>query len=402
MINTIYTALSGMNAFSKGLDAISNNVANLNTPGFKATVPLFLDVVHRSAAGALLDASGSSSQGAGVDVNTENASFNEGELRSTGNPLDAAVDGAGFFVLQNDGQTYYTRAGQFEFDKDGYLVDRTSGARVMMSTSSQALSAFNVDAFRSYAPKATANVTLTGNLGRTGSVTYELPSITVYDTAGGSHVLTAKFVQDGTDPLKWTVEIHDDKDAVLGTATLEFNSDGTPKALAAPLVAHLTPTDLPAFDITFNLGAAGTYAGVTSLVNDNQSHLQLLRQDGVAFGSLTTVDFDDKGQLTLHYSNGEKLTPATLLLARFTSTNELVSVGSGQYVAPDASEPQLGTAQSHGLGRLVGGQVELSNVQLTDQFTDLIIIQRGYQGSSQMASVANEMIQQLLAMGQGR
>ena len=401
MIRTIYTALSGMDAYRKGLDAISNNVANLNTPGFKSGVPMFLDIVQRNASGGLLGSAGSSQRGAGVTVDTNIVDFKQGEMRSTGNPLDAAVDGSGFFVLERNGQQYYTRAGQFQFDKDGFLVDRSSGARVAVSTASAGLTDFNVDAMRAFAPKATKLVTVSGNLARTGSAAYELGSITVFDSAGGSHALKAKFVQDGTDPLKWTVEVRDENNVVLGSASVTFNTDGTLNADPA-LKVTVKPKDLPTFDVGFDFGKAGSYGGITSLVNNTQSQLQMVKQDGVTFGSLTSVDFDEKGQVTLHYSNGEKLTPATLLLAQFGSSDPLVSIGGGLFVAPDATAPIIGTANSHGLGRLVGGQLELSNVDLTEQFTNLIIIQRGYQASSQMATVANEMVQQLLTITQGR
>jgi flagellar hook protein FlgE len=402
MIKTVYTALSGMTAYRKGLDAISNNVANLNTPGYKAQMPLFLDIVHRNGAGVSLESGSTEMRGGGVAVREDLVSFTQGELRSTGNSLDAALDGAGFFVLQKGDQYYYSRAGQFEFDKDGYLVERTSGARVVVRTDELAMTHFNVEDLRTFQPRTTTTVNLAGNLSRSGTPTYQLPGVLVYDQGGGSHTLTVNFVHSSTNPLQWTVEIREGQTNVIGSGAITFNADGSIAALAAPLVATITPTGLDAFDVTIDLGAAGTYTGLTSLANDTQSRLQVAKQDGVSFGTLTTAEFDDRGQLTLKYTNGEKRTPATLLLARFATSEGLVSVGNGQYVVSEAAEPELGTAQSRGLGRLVGGQIELSNVELTGQFTDLIIIQRGYQASSQMASVANEMTQQLLSMGQGR
>jgi flagellar hook protein FlgE len=401
MINTIYTALSGMTAYQKGLDAISNNVANLNTPGYKKQVPLFLDVVYLNSGGALPGFGDQGSRGGGVTVQQNVTSFNQGEFQSTGNPLDAAVDGAGFFVLQNGDNFYYTRAGQFEFDQNGNLADRASGALVAVRTADSAITNFNVESFRTYAPRATTSVMVTGNISRIGTPTYRLPTVVVYDSAGTSHTLSVLFFQDAADPLHWLVEIHDENDVVVGGGELAFNADGTPAELAAPLVATLTPDGLDAFDVTLNLGAAGTYSGITSQEGNLQSGLRVAKQDGVTLGTLNTAQFDDRGQLTLIYSNGEKLTPATLLLAKFDSSDALLSIGAGRYVATNATYPQLGTAQSGGLGRLVGGQIEMSNVDLTDQFTNLIIIQRGYQASSQMASVANEMAQQLLKMASG-
>ncbi len=136
MLGTIYVGMAGMNAYSKGLDVISNNVANLNTTGYKAGVASFAEVVYRNGAGAMRGSSGATITGAGVHVNAEQQNFRQGEMRQTNNSLDAALDGNGFFVFDRDGQRYYSRAGQFEFDKDGFLTDRISGARVMVSSES--------------------------------------------------------------------------------------------------------------------------------------------------------------------------------------------------------------------------------------------------------------------------
>ena len=128
-----------MNAYSRGLDLISNNVANLNTPGFKVSDPLFREIVYRH-----LDASGQGGQGglpggAGVEVGETGMSFRQGELRDTGNTLDAAIDGNGFFVLDRDGDQRYTRAGQFQFDEDGILIERATRAKVVLATKDQSL-----------------------------------------------------------------------------------------------------------------------------------------------------------------------------------------------------------------------------------------------------------------------
>lgn len=401
MIRTIYTALAGMNAYRSGLDAISNNVANLNTPGFKAGTPVFLDIVNRNVAGVIPDSTGSSSRGGGVAVDLSQVSAKQGELRSTGNSLDAALDGEGFFILEREGARYYTRSGQFEFDKEGYLVDRTTAARVLVTTDTDALTFLNIDQNRSFPPRATSKVSLRGNLARSATSPYELTGITVFDSAGGSRQLTAKFVRDATNPLLWTVEVRDGS-TVLGSTTIEFNPDGTPTEKEPAFAIEIAPTGLEPFSVEIGFGGAGTFSGVTSLVNDTQSSLQVLSQDGVTYGSLTGVAFDEKGKVTLNYSNGEKLSPASLLIARFAGMEQLQSIGSGLHLARQGAEPLLGTAMTGGIGRLAGGQVELSNVELTEQFTDLIVIQRGYQASSQMGSVANEMLQQLLAMGQGR
>lgn len=401
MLGAIYTGLSGMTAYSRGLDTISNNVANLNTPGFKLAQPMFKDVERQAGRGSL---AGADSSGAGVSVDLSQVSFRSGELRSTGNTLDAAIDGRGFFVLDRDGERVYTRAGQFEFDKDGTLVDKGSDAKVMVRTETSAIQSFNINAYRSFAPKATETVTLTGNLARTGAGTgtYDLSTVTTIDTSGGKQVVTLKFVRDTENELAWTVDVLDKDNNSLGTGSIQFASDGTPAADQAPITFVVKPTDLPEYTVTLDIGDPGSFGGVMTSSASTTSSVQVLRQDGVEVGALTETSFDEKGRIQLTYSNGEKLYPATLLLADFEALSQLTQLGGSLFAAGDGQEQTLGTALENGRGRVVGGQLEQSNVELTEQFTDLIVIQRGYQASSQMMSVANEMLQQLLSMQSGR
>lgn len=400
MLGAIYIGQSGMTAYSKGLDVISNNVANLNTPGFKVTTPVFSDELTQNDDGAVRGSGGAPTDGAGVSVDTNQLSFSAGDLQSTGNPLDAAIDGNGFFVLQRNGQMLYTRAGQFEFDANGQLVDTVTQAPVMMSVGSTSPSAFNMNDYRVYPPQATTTATLTGTLSRSDSGTYSMPAFTLIDSSGGSQQVTAKFVRDSTDASKWSVEVDDANGKSIGTGNLAFNADGSPQDGQNSMTVTLAPANVTASTVTINFGAAGSFAGVTSTTGATTSQLTLQHQDGAQLGSVTTMAFDDKGELTFTYSNGLTKTPATLLLASFDDQNQLKQQDGGLFTAPNDVHPTLATAQTQGLGQVVGGQIEQSNVDLTQQFSNLIIIQRGYQASSQLTSVANEMIQQLLQMGE--
>jgi flagellar hook protein FlgE len=440
MLGTIYIGMAGMNAYSKGLDVISNNVANLNTTGYKAGVASFAEVVYRNSSGAMRGSAGAGVSGAGVQVNSEQQNFRQGEMRQTNNSLDAALDGNGFFVFERGGQRYYSRGGQFEFDKDGFMTDRISGSRVMVSTETSPLGSLQIDPFRVFQPRATSEVKLSGNLARTGNSTFELGNVTVLDTTGAKHTLKVKFTRgdatvppapaeagdtedpDGTDDTQgtgattgkdlpttpeeqarfWTVEVLDAENKVLGTGTYMFDADGTPAADNEAITAKLTPKDLPEFSFKLNVGESGSYAGISSLVNNTTSSVQVLKQDGVELGTLSAMTFDERGNLEVTYSNQEKKKIGRLVLARFDSNGDLASVGGGLYVTQEGRAPQLAGGMDFGLGKVSGGNLELSNVELTEQFADLIVVQRGYQASSQMTSVANEMLQQLLAMQDGR
>jgi len=398
MLGTIYVGLAGMNAYSKGLDVISNNVANLNTVGYKEGLASFADVVYRNGGGATSGSEGTSISGAGVQVNAEQQNFRQGDLRSTNNPLDAALEGNGFFVLERDGQRYYTRAGQFEFNKDGILVERSSGAKVMMSSDTSSLGSLQIDPFRTLPPRATTVVNLAGSLARTGNAQVDLTTLDVIDSSGSKQTLNVRFVRDAADPLLWAVEVTNAANATLGTGSLRFNADGTPSADNVAITATVTPENLPAFTFTVNPGAAGSYAGLTSLLSNTSSQVQMLRQDGLTLGTISGTNFDEHGNLEITYSNSEKKKIGRLVLASFDSSGDLSSVGDGLYVTQEGRAPKLSAGMEFGLGRVSGGNLELSNVELTEQFTTLIIVQRGYQASSQMTSVANEMLQQLLAM----
>lgn len=402
MFASIYTALAGMKAYSQGLDVISNNVANLNTPGFKVSDPVFREIVYRHIQANAGEGGGQRPQGSGVEASAAGINFTQGELRDTGNSLDVAIDGSGFFVLQHESGGYrFTRAGQLTFNSDGVLVERTTGEKLLFSTAENSIGTFDINGYRTHEPKATANVYITGVLARTGSnPSYELSNATVIDKAGTSVSLRVRFTRHGADPLRWTAEVMSAANTVVGTGIVTFNADGTP-AQSTFEVSITAPGGEP-FPVTFNLGATGTYSGVTSPATSTTSTLQQQRQDGMTIGSLTTTEFDEQGQLKLAYSNGQTKTVGRLVLAHFDNPEQLQSLGGGMFAARDGMEQRFGGAMAQGVGRIVNKRIEMANVDLTRQFTDLIILQRGYQASSQVSSITNELIQTLLAMESGR
>lgn len=399
MFGSIYTALAGMQAYSQGLNVVSNNVANLNTPGFKVSDPLFREIVYQQIQASEGNGGGLRPRGAGVEADAASINFSPGEPRDTGNPMDAAIDGSGFFVLeQEDGSFRYTRAGQLTFNDKGLLVERTTGAKVVFS-SAEGSGSFDLSLHRVDPPKATTTVSLTGTLARTSTSTFhELPNITVYDRQGTAMALRARFTRNSTDSLQWTAEILGAANTVLGSGTVSFNADGTPAQDRNNFTVSVPGGGGASFDVSFDLGAAGTYAGVTSPAAGTTSAVQVLRQDGLPIGSLTRTAFDEQGQLKLTYSNGLTRNVGKLVLASFDNPEQLQALGGGMFALKSGVQARFGTAMADGVGRIVGGKVEMSNVDLTRQFTDLIILQRGYQASSQVSSIANELIQTLLAM----
>ena len=401
MLSTLYSALTGMLGFSKGLDVISNNVANLNTPGFKSSELAFRDLFYRYTG----DGAAQGQLGYGLDTKGTRMHFRQGELRESGNPLDVAIDGNGFLVLRADGGAagaglFYTRAGQLQFGADGLLVERVSGARVM-ALQGGALREVSLDGLRTSAPQATSQIRLTGNLS-TGSTTADLANVTVFDQAGRSHTLSLRFTRDAADAAHWFVEARDADNLLLGTGQVRFQGNGSPAAGASTMSFAFAPPDAPSTTITVDLGEPGSFAGVTNFSGPAQSELQVRSQNGVAAGALTEVTFDETGTLRLSYSNGRSASGPRLALAWFENLQALRIADNGLFADDSGQAPIMGGAREGTMGRMLAGRVELSNVELTEQFTDLIILQRGYQASSQVTSVANEMIQQLLDVGRKR
>ena len=399
MPGSLYIALSGMNAYSKGLSIVSNNVANLNTPAFKLANPLFREIVNRNLQNGSAGRFGIGPGGAGVSVDSASVSFVQGELRDTGNDLDVAIDGNGFFVLDQGGELRFTRAGQFEIDSDGLLVDRASGAKVRIFQDGGGFGFFDLDDFRSFAPQPTQEVTVTGTLARSGSgTTAELPGITVFDRSGVSLNLRARLTRDAADSQRFQVQVLGNDGMEVGTGELLFGADGTPTMEASRIRVTLNAGSPTAFDVMLNFGDPGSFAGVVAPENGAFSQLQVLRQDGVARGTLTRTEFLEAGEIKLTYSNGETRMGGQLVLAQFDAPEQLRSLGGGTFTAADGIQPKLGRALDDGRGRIVGGRIETSNVDLTQQFTDLITLQQGYRACSQISSIANELIQALLAI----
>jgi flagellar hook protein FlgE len=348
-----------------------------------------------------------------LDTTGTRTSFREGELRETGNPLDVAIDGNGFLILrQGAGQPLYgaagrsgadqvyTRAGQLEFGTDGVLVERASGGHVMVFQGG-VMQEMSLNGLRTNPPQATTEIHLTGNLSP-GSTTSDLNNVTVIDQSGRSHALSIHFTIDPGDSTHWFVEARDENNQLLGSGEFRFQGNGSPASGGNTASFDFAPASTPSTTITINIGDPGTFSGVTNLSGPAQSQLQVQSQNGVAAGSLTSATFDESGVLQLTYSNTRTVSGPSLALAWFEDLQALRVSANGIFINDTGQAPIVGTASEGIMGRAVAGQVELSNVQLTEQFTDLIILQRGYQASSQVMTVANEMIQQLLETGRQR
>lgn len=364
---------------------------------FKGASLQFGDQFYKSgAANGSVTERGPDQLGQGLATYSTSLDFSQGELRQTGNELDLAIDGQGLFTLKDEGGLLrYARDGEFKFDDDGTLVSRTNGAKVLGRNAEGATVEVSLSGLRTNAAKATTTLSFRGNLNNRSGVednTHSLTDVAVRDAVGGTHDLSVTFTQQASTEagqVRWRVVVKDGATEV-GTGELVFVG-GVLDPSTAKVTVDYQPAGLAAMPLELNFSE-----DVTSNVGESQ--LRLIKQDGYAPGDLTKASFDDKGVLKLSYSNGQTVDGPKLALARFTSIDAVRSVGDNLFEPIDPSAWESGVAQAGTFGSVRSGVVEISNVNLSSEFSDLVIMQRGYQASSQVVSTANEMIQQLFSL----
>jgi flagellar hook protein FlgE len=379
-----------MNAYSDGLMMISNDVANLNSPGYKGNFLSFNSLFSRG--GAFLG-SGGGQTGYGVSMGSSFIDFSQGQLQQTSNPLDLAVQGNGFLTLLNGSNTFYARTGSFAVDKDGYISDAQGNHLAILNADDETVP-FNINAFKTSDPSATTSITLSGNLaddGTTGTVS----DIKVFDSRGTEHDWTVSFAKsDDGNPNDWTATVTDSDGTQVGTGTVSFLPDGSIDPSTSTLSCSETVTG--ANDLSVNLDLSA----VTSLSGDNTVAASSV--DGNAMGVLNGVGVTADGQVELSYSNGKTQNEGFVAMANFQDPQQLERLSGGLYRDPTGQPPRYFASGAGGMGTLESGQLEASNVNLSSEFGELILIERGFQACSQVVSISNEMIQTLFGMrGQG-
>jgi flagellar hook protein FlgE len=391
MIDSIYLALSGLHSSESGLRVIANNTSNLNTPGFKQSRLMLTDLYSAGSAGT-------AEAGLGVGTPGTVLSFKQGSMQNTGNSLDLAIDGSGLFTIRDrNGNIRYTRDGQFKFDAEGVLVTANTEDQVLAYDETGALVTVNISALRMQPARATTNVVFNGTLS-TGQNQNQLTleNVTAIDAAGATHTLTVVFNQDPNAQGTWNLVVRDGTTTLptVGNNQLIFNNsqpqDGFQQVRFTLSGAAATPTEV-ILDFSQN---------VTCSAMGPSSTIAMATQDGYAAGALTATSFDAMGRLVLTYSNGqtERDHGPRLALARFNSTDAVRAVGDNQFEAIDQRAWVRGYAGDGGFGSIRSAVLEMSNVDLSSEFSDLVIMQRGYQASSQVVATANEMLAELFGM----
>jgi flagellar hook protein FlgE len=377
MIDSIFVALSGMRGHERGLNVISNNITNMNTPGFRGSTVHFADVFN-----------------GGLDASRTQLNMQNVEAQQTGRGLDLSLKGNGFFVLLDEnGEVRYTRAGRFDFNAEGELVTLDLKSKVMSRNANGELVAVTVKDLRVSAAKATTEVVFDQILSSDANEKI-LDTVTVFDKAGAKHTLKVVFRrQNNNGPfVTWDV-IVSENDTEIGTGILEADGFTDPPLLR--LTLQLRGTEAAEVAFNFNDVQFGRFGSAAP-----NSTLTARSQDGFAAGTIATQTFDEKGVLKLTYSNGQTADGARLALAQIADEAGLVQLGNALFEYR-GTQP-VGLREADDDLKVQGGSLELSNVDLTQQFSELILMQRGYQASSQVTSTANDMLQELLQMRGGK
>lgn len=426
MLTSLYTAITGMGANGTSLSVISDNIANMNTIGFKSSRIAFGDILSQTITGV----SGSSQVGRGVFVSDVSPLFTQGAFETTASALDLAIDGDGFFLVDENNARFYTRAGQFRIDKDGYISNpdglilqgyladasgNISGAigdlRIASTQSpalmtSQADIALNIDATASI---PSAPFTLDGN----GDGTADDPAnynfattITIYDSQGGAHQVTAYFVKTAANT--WDVNyVHQDPAnpnllVLAGTQSLAFDTNGAliNDNSATPINFDFGPTVTTPQPVSFDYGT-GTAEGGSGLDGSTQFASSFavlsLSQNGYSAGSLKNVIISEDGVITGVFTNGQTRAVGQVALARFIAPTGLTKLGRNLYAESiDSGQPIVGMPETSGLGRVLSNSLELSNVDLAEEFVKMISSQRGFQANSRIITTTDELMQELV------
>jgi flagellar hook protein FlgE len=398
--------LSGLNAAAKNLDVIGNNVANASTVGFKSFRAEFGDLYANSLAGA-----GTNNIGIGTVVSDVAADFSQGNTVTTSNPLDLAINGNGFFRQSNNGTITYTRNGQFKLDEQGYVVGssgarlqgypvdatggivpaaptdlRVSAADIPPQVSTETRAVLNLDSRKGALSSAAFNINNTATY-------HNATSLSVYDSLGNAHTLTAYFVKTASNT--WDVYGAGDG-AQLGTGplgTLQFQSDGSLNVAASGLPLNVSvPVGTGATaPLNFSLDFTGTTQfGSAFGVNE-------LVQNGYQSGRLTGFNIGDNGTLLGRYSNGQSRAQGEIVLANFTNPQGLQHLGNNLLGETAASgQPLVGAPGTGALGVLQSGALEESNVDLTAELVDMITAQRFYQANAQTIRAQDTLLQTIV------
>ncbi len=412
MLRSLFSGISGLRAHQTMLDVTGNNIANVNTTGFKSSQIQFQDTLSQvlNNAGAAQDGQGGTNPapvGLGVRVAGITTNFTQGASQMTGRSTDMMIQGDGFFVVRKGTETYYTRDGSFDFDStgemvlpgDGALVEGWAATNGVIDTNGP-LTDLRVPAGTLMAAQGTANADFEGNLDSTAADgTTITRSLTVYNATGEPSTLNLTFTKGAPTAGTWNLAATLVDAAGNTTATAGYNAGATAPNAAGdvtfdPTTGALTsPGDLTIGGIDVNLSTVTGFSGIDTVKGDTQ--------DGHAAGTLQSFELGQDGTITGAFSKGLKQVIGRIAMANFTNPAGLERAGGSLFTTTvNSGTIQLGTPGSGGRGTLAGGSLEMSNVDLSSEFTNLIVAQRGFQANARVITTSDQVLQELVNLKQ--
>jgi len=405
-------ALSALNANTTAIDVVGNNLANLSTTGFKASTVSFQDLVTQSLGAGL----GETQVGFGTGVPLTTRQFTQGALQATSGVLDAAIQGDGFFVLQDStGAQLFSRAGNFQVDAQGHLLSATGDAVQgwdqvdgQVNTNGP-IGGITVPVGTLQAPRATSTFSMDMNLNAAAAVgstdgTFSYP-MEVDDSLGTSHVLTMTFTNQGGGTWGYSVSIPGEDltggtagtPTVLTTGTLTFDSSGN---LTAPdITGRLIPIQATGFtdgaaDLNMNWDLYDSNNAPRLTQFAQISAVSANTQDGQPAAQLVRVGVTDGGNILAQYSNGQQTVVGQIAMAGIRNPESLIAVGNNNFESSSlTATPAIGVPDTGGRGKILGGQLESSTVDIATEFTSMIVYQRGYEANAKVVNTADQLSQ---------
>ncbi|RKS80127.1 flagellar hook protein FlgE [Motilibacter peucedani] len=415
MLRSLFTGISGLKQHQTMMDVTANNIANVNSAGFKSSSTVFEDTLSQMmrSAGAPQDGIGGtnpSQVGLGVRLGGISTNFNQGSTQSTGRSTDLMIQGDGFFAIKQGSENMYTRNGSFSFDQDGRLVTSSGGLVQGWSgvngaiDKNGAVGDIQLPTGSLLAPSATANASWKGNLPADSTDPINGKD-TYYDPQGNSHEIVYSLTKGATtgtgtaaDPYidNWSVSVKiDGTDTTTPAANLALKFDKATGTLVGPAAAGTPPTQALTIatpwgkDVALNVGKLKEYGG--------DKTFQVEAQDGSAMGSLQSFTISPDGTLIGVFTNGLKQPLAQIATANFNNPSGLEKVGGTMFRdTVNSGTPELGAPGGSGRGALVSNSLEMSNVDLAAEFTNLIVAQRGFQANSKVITSSDEILNDLV------
>jgi len=389
VLRSLYSGISGLRSHQTMLDVTGNNIANVNTAGFKSSTVQFQDTLSQLTQGATAPTAGAGGSnpaqvGLGVKVAGIATNFGQGSAQSTGKATDMMISGDGFFTVTSGGETLYTRAGSFNMDATGRLVTPDGAVLQGWGAVNGAIATgggvqdIRIDPTTVSPAKQTGAAGVTGNLPDETVVGGTISrDVTIYDATGNQSKLTLNFTRTATG---WDVAGNDGNGGT-GNLALTFANGKLTSSGNMTVAGGKGP-------IAVDLNALTGYTGMSSV--------SISSQDGSAAGTLESFTLSKDGTIVGSFSNGVKQPVAQLALAKFANPGGLEKAGDSEYrTSANSGAATLGAAGSAGFGALSGGSLEMSNVDLSQEFTNLIVAQRGFQANARIITTSDEVLQEL-------